>query len=153
MATRKSRHTGKRLAERADRTRRSVFTTPSYPIFPILLRSHSDTRIESQDYSGREDSWGIGKDAYEKLTSKAKKQLRLVLRFTASFHRADVQGSSNKIGARRFRERRKDHIATLESRLAERDTLLLEMRNRLISSKQSMRQSESGPLSEAWPES
>ncbi|CED83119.1 bzip transcription factor [Phaffia rhodozyma] len=70
-------------------------------------------RATTPDLSGKDDYWGVGKEEYEKLNAKARKQLR------------------NKIGARRFRERRKEYITTLESRLAERDDIIKDLRARL----------------------
>ncbi|KAL7414503.1 hypothetical protein BDY24DRAFT_25948 [Mrakia frigida] len=108
-------------------------------------------RATTPDFSGRDDCWGIGREAYNKLSTKAKKQLRFVVlslslslstrpgfplstfsdlppRFPSS-HR-------NKIGARRFRERRKEYITTLEGKLAERDDLISDTRGRLQKSLQ-----------------
>lgn len=99
------------------------------------------------DFSGKDSYWGVGQEVYESLSPKSRKQLRCV---RWSLHLAPVRKSQtiltilsafhlslicrNKIGARRFRERRKEYIVTLEARLAERDELIHDTRSRLENS-------------------
>ena len=42
----------------------------------FLGEDHHSGGVAIPDFSGREDCWGIGKEAYQKLSAKAKKQLR-----------------------------------------------------------------------------
>lgn len=40
--------------------------------------NHPGGRATTPDLSGKDDYWGVGKEEYEKMTAKARKQLRFV---------------------------------------------------------------------------
>ncbi|KIS01812.1 hypothetical protein L804_00066 [Cryptococcus deuterogattii 2001/935-1] len=76
----------------------------------------SVVREEGEDLDD-DESWRPSPEEYKKLSSKEKRQLR------------------NKLSARAFRTRRKDYIGTLEAHIKDRDMVIDEMRNELISSR------------------
>ncbi|GAA5820927.1 hypothetical protein JCM3770_002633 [Rhodotorula araucariae] len=73
-------------------------------------------------------------DAYAKLTSKEKRQLR------------------NKLSARNFRHRRKEYITTLEDEISSRDTIIAELRDEVgvIRAENTGLRSEVATLKEKW---
>jgi len=67
----------------------------------------------------------------------------LILRYSVDLIACSLMRCRNKLGARRFRERRKEYITTLEERIAGRDGLITETRSQLVRSIDLVRKRES----------